>query len=275
MSCPDCFKGSTHEGQPRGKVIELHGLQTYVSEPSNDKSVRGIIVIIPDAFGWEFVNNRILADHYADKGGFRVYLPEFMGGHAAPVWMMDTFKAISTGGILSKLYNAPSAIYGMVPFVYYNRPGRSYPVVKSFFHALRKAEGADLPVGAAGFCWGGKHTVLLAADEELVDGKRLLDAGFTGHPSMLSVPADVEAMTLPVSFALAENDMAVSIQQAEQIKQIVEGKPEAQRGEAVMYKGCGHGFCIRADATKDDVAKQAAEAEDQCIRWFNKHFGLS
>lgn len=103
MSCPDCFKGATHEGQPRGKVIELHGLQAYVSEPSNDKPVRGIIVIIPDAFGWEFVNNRILADHYADKGGYRVYLPEFMDGHAAPVWMMDTFKAITTGNIFSKL----------------------------------------------------------------------------------------------------------------------------------------------------------------------------
>lgn len=132
-----------------------------------------------------------------------------------------------------------------------------------------------MPVGAAGFCWGGKHTVLLAADEELVNGKRLLDAGFTGHPSMLSVPADIKAMTLPVAFALAENDTAVSVQQTEQIKQIVEGQPEVQRGEVVVYNGCGHGFCIRADPTNDDVAKQAAEAEDQCIRWFNKHFGLS
>jgi dienelactone hydrolase len=115
----------------------------------------------------------------------------------------------------------------------------------------------------------------LAADKELVNGKRLLDAGFTGHPSMLSIPADIKAMTLPVAFALAENDTAVSVQQTEQIKQIVEGQPEVQRGEVVVYKGCGHGFCIRADPTNDDVAKQAAEAEDQCIRWFNKHFGLS
>lgn len=41
---------------------------------------RGIIIIVPDAFGWEFVNNRILADNYAEKGKYLVYLPDFMNG---------------------------------------------------------------------------------------------------------------------------------------------------------------------------------------------------
>jgi hypothetical protein len=31
-------------------------------------------------FGWVFVNNKLLADHYADKGDYRVYLPDFMAG---------------------------------------------------------------------------------------------------------------------------------------------------------------------------------------------------
>ncbi len=60
--------------------MKLHGLDAYVTEPADGRDVRGIIVIIPDAFGWQFVNNRILADHYADKGDYRVYLPEFMLG---------------------------------------------------------------------------------------------------------------------------------------------------------------------------------------------------
>jgi hypothetical protein len=80
MSCPDCFSGAAHEGTPRGKMITLHGLETYVSEPADDRPVKGIIVIIPDAFGLPFVNNKILADHYADKGNYRVYLPDFMLG---------------------------------------------------------------------------------------------------------------------------------------------------------------------------------------------------
>ena len=80
MSCPDCFSGHVHEGQPRGKTIKLHNLDAYVTEPTNNGPVRGIIVIVPDAFGWEFVNNRILADHYTDKGNYKVYLPDFMLG---------------------------------------------------------------------------------------------------------------------------------------------------------------------------------------------------
>lgn len=65
-------------------MTKLHGLDVYVASPAPDptgnSAIRGIIIIIPDAFGWEFVNNRILADHYAQKGRYKVYLPDFMNG---------------------------------------------------------------------------------------------------------------------------------------------------------------------------------------------------
>lgn len=80
MSCPDCFTGHVHEGTPRGIVMKVQGLDTYVTNPTDGRPVKAIIVIIPDAYGWEFVNNRLLADHYAEKGDYRVYLPEFMNG---------------------------------------------------------------------------------------------------------------------------------------------------------------------------------------------------
>jgi dienelactone hydrolase len=80
MSCPDCFSGHVHSGEPQGEVTKLHGLDVYVASPAPDATIRGIIIIIPDAFGWEFVNNRILADHYAQKGRYKVYLPDFMNG---------------------------------------------------------------------------------------------------------------------------------------------------------------------------------------------------
>lgn len=80
MSCPDCFAGSVHDGQPTGQITKLHGLDVYVSSPPEGHPSKGIVIIVPDAFGWEFVNNRLLADHYAEKGNFTVYLPEFMNG---------------------------------------------------------------------------------------------------------------------------------------------------------------------------------------------------
>ncbi|KAL4922562.1 hypothetical protein BDW62DRAFT_197233, partial [Aspergillus aurantiobrunneus] len=79
MSCPDCFTGHIHNGNPKGGIATLHSLETNIAEPTVPADqVKGIIVIIPDVFGWEFVNNRLLADHYAEMGAFRVYLPDFM-----------------------------------------------------------------------------------------------------------------------------------------------------------------------------------------------------
>lgn len=91
MSCPDCFKGSVHDGEPRGKTIKLHDLDTYVVEPSEGKEVKGIVVVIPDAFGWKFVNCRLLADNYADKSNYKVYMPDVMIGEHYACFFGDVY----------------------------------------------------------------------------------------------------------------------------------------------------------------------------------------
>jgi dienelactone hydrolase len=78
--CADCFSGSVHEGTPTGNIVTIHGLRVYVAEPDVDIKPKGLIVMIHDAFGMDFVNNKILADRYAKRGGFLVYLPDFMDG---------------------------------------------------------------------------------------------------------------------------------------------------------------------------------------------------
>jgi dienelactone hydrolase len=67
---------------PTGRIEKLHGLDCYTADPPNGTPPKGVVVIIPDAFGWTLPNNRILADCYAKEGNFRVYLPEFMNGTA-------------------------------------------------------------------------------------------------------------------------------------------------------------------------------------------------
>lgn len=83
MSCPDCFTGTIHLGTPTGTTTTLHGLPVYVAKPPEGVTPKGIVTMIPDAFGWEFVNNRLLCDNYAQKGGFLVYLPDFMAGQSS------------------------------------------------------------------------------------------------------------------------------------------------------------------------------------------------
>lgn len=45
-----------------------------------------------------------------------------------------------------------------------NRLSVTLPRVKNFLTELRNAEAARLPVGVAGFCWGGQHLVHLASE---------------------------------------------------------------------------------------------------------------
>lgn len=159
----------------------------------------------------------------------------------------------------------------LVPWYWVNRIAASYPRVTNFFQELR-VEEPNLPIGAAGFCWGGKHAVLLAGDETRVNAKPLIDAGFTGHPSLLTMPGDIEKMQRPMAFAIGDQDKLVPPETVKKIEEIVRAKPESQMGEVVSYPHCGHGFCVRADTTFVEVMEQSLLAEDQCIRWFNKCF---
>ena len=80
MACTDCASGYLHEGTPVGHEETLYGFPTYVTCPPGNESSKGIVVIIPDAFGWNLNNSRILADAYAKRAGMTVYLPDFMNG---------------------------------------------------------------------------------------------------------------------------------------------------------------------------------------------------
>ncbi|KAH8698341.1 dienelactone hydrolase family protein [Talaromyces proteolyticus] len=275
MSCPQCFSGSVHEGTPKGEITKLHGLDAYVSAPPQEPA-KGIVIIVPDAFGWEFVNLRLLADHYAEKGNFKVYLPDFMNGHPASTAVLTAVpKLVGGGGLwawLAKPYWLFLLVKIMVPFFIHNRFGKVWPVVESFFKTVRENEGANLPIGVAGFCWGGKHSVVLAHGTSSVNGKPLIDAAFTGHPSMLDFPSDIEKIKIPTSFALAGEDFVVPASKIELIQKIIEAQPEETKGESKVYVGTGHGFCVRADHISVEKERAATEAEDQAVSWFLKYF---
>lgn len=58
-----CLQGSVHTGTPVGRVEKLHELDCYITEPPNSAEPKALIVYLPDAFGWDLVNNRLLVKH--------------------------------------------------------------------------------------------------------------------------------------------------------------------------------------------------------------------
>jgi len=119
--------------------------------------------------------------------------------------------------------------------------------------------------------WGGKHAVLLAADEKkAANGKALIDSAFTGHPSALEVPKDIENVKLPLAIAIGTKDVMLHGKGLETTREILERKPAYT--EVQVYEGAGHGFCVRADPTTEDAIRQAKEAEEQAVSFFKRTF---
>lgn len=160
--------------------------------------------------------------------------------------------------------------YGLITWLIPNRVSRRFPAVKAFFEAVRRNEGAHLPIGTAGYCWGGHHVVNLASGYK-ADGKPLVDAAFAAHPSMLTFYDDIEKIRIPTSFAVPTTDNQMSLEQAEGTRKIIEAKPEGQKGEMRIYEGYTHGFATRLDLGKSDP-EGPEEAENQALAWFEKHF---
>ena len=146
----------------------------------------------------------------------------------------------------------------------------------SFLKALREDKGATLPVGIAGFCWGGLHGVKLSqdnADTKLADGRPLADAFFVAHPSSVSVPQDIADVKRNLSIAVGDDDGVMPLKQTQAAQKILEGKGDVE-SEVVIYPGAKHGFSIRASRWQPDSkeTKQAEEAENQAIAWFRRQF---
>lgn len=101
----------------------------------------------------------------------------------------------------------------MIPFFFLCRDSVARPKIADFLRALKTKSHPDLPIGTAGFCWGGKWVTELCWDAEMnrtKDGERTTCCGFTAHPSRLAYPGDVEKVRLPYSVAAAEIDFMMS-----------------------------------------------------------------
>lgn len=162
--------------------------------------------MITDVFGWDLINTRLLADEYA-KAGFYVLLPDFFEGDSLPSELehkMMPPESAAPRGFFQVVKDYSTGISKGGAWMYRHRAAVSRPVIDRFFTTLR-AENAKAKIGAAGFCWGGRYVVLLTHADAPVQ----IDCAVACHPSMLSVPSDIQKVTKPLSVQLGDKDMMV------------------------------------------------------------------
>ncbi|KAF2434649.1 hypothetical protein EJ08DRAFT_685651 [Tothia fuscella] len=244
MSCPDCFKGSAKDGTPTGKLTTLYGKAAYVASPPKTTS-QSAIIYLPDAFGFKFINNQLLADTYAS--------------------IVTIFRVL----------------FVAIPFATKAKPEKAFPGILEFARAVKK----DLPVGGklgvSGFCWGGFSSTMLCLETAAPDSKeRLIEAQFCAHPSGLDLPrAIIDAVTthkVPYSMAAAQEDMMLSLKSVDATEAALRqqaGTGDGENGynyEIVTYPKCSHGFAVRAKPDSDVETEAAGKACEQAISWFGK-----
>ncbi|KAI9737811.1 MAG: hypothetical protein M1834_009180 [Cirrosporium novae-zelandiae] len=108
------------------------------------------------------------------------------------------------------------------------------PRVRSFFTALRNNEAANLPLGVAGYCWGGKPSVHLARGEILANGKLTVDAVFVAHRGDLDIPNEINKIAKPFAMAIRDSDIALNLEGVNKIKVVLEGKKKDVENQVVI-----------------------------------------
>ncbi|OBT91118.1 hypothetical protein VE02_00084 [Pseudogymnoascus sp. 03VT05] len=267
-SCKNCLTGYMKTEKPTGTVSTIHGLETYVATPPN--APQGLIVMIPDIFGWETNNSRLLADSLSQDGDYLVYLPDFMNGTAPPpgtMELMDSLLGPSPSLATTIFYKPIWAVQfasAAIPFMARNRDAVVRPRIYDFHRAVRSdAATAHLGLGSAGYCWGGKYTIHLCQEEGMVD------AGFAAHPSKMAFPEDWEKVCRPLSVAIGDVDMVIGIEDVRKIEGLMAGRKDVE-SEVRVYEGAKHGFAVRADPRDEGQTRSAVESQRQSLEWFGR-----
>ena len=81
-------------------------------------------------------------------------------------------------------------------------------------------------------------------------------------------------MTVPLSIAVGDLDRSLKPELARRVKGILEKKKDGLH-EVVTFPGAKHGFAVRGNVEDEKVRRQAEEAKEQALGWFERWMGPS
>jgi len=266
--CEGCVSGSVHTGTPIGSETVIAGLNTYVVGEQNKSRT---ILFITDVFGYKLNNCRLLADDYS-KAGFYVVVPDVFEGDYVDVNLLDKIapypEVQEQKGVIEKGKDKVEAMASLGPFMLKHREGVSKPKIDRVVDLLR-SDSQIKKIGVIGFCWGGRHAVLLT---DPTDGKRTVDAAVAAHPAGLSIPSDIKPIAKPILFEVGSIDEMFSAEDAKKTEEaLVENNNNTVPYKIEIFPNMVHGFAIRGDLSKKEQLEAREKALQLGVEWFNKY----
>lgn len=263
---PCCLSGVIHRGRPSGTISKIAGLDTYIAAPANRSKAKSIVFLV-DIFGWEFKNVRLLADNYA-TAGFYCYIPDLHQGDSLAIQFLQSVEPPLTVRKNRNMYDKAAATAATAatlgPWLVRHREAVTKPLVDRFIKAIRQVPGTEA-VGAIGFCWGGRYSILAGHE-----GEGSVDAVYACHPSLLTIPGDFDPVVKPLSLALGDQDSLLSKGSIDQIIAVMEKKTDVPH-EIRIYEEQLHGFALRGDWSFEKDRTAMDDAERQGVEWFMKN----
>jgi len=188
-----------------------------------------------------------IADQFAANGYF-VVMPDLFEHDPIPLNRPEDFdimKWLQTSGPEGKGHG----------------PGQVDPIVTDVLKEMRGNLGVK-KIGAVGYCFGAKYVARFMAE-----GKGI-DVGCMAHPSFVD-PAEVKAMTGPLSIAAAETDQIFPAEKRRETEDLL--KEMSIPYQMSLYSDVVHGFAVRSDTNKprEKFAKEAAFL--QFVQWFDEY----
>ncbi|GAU33451.1 hypothetical protein TSUD_380870 [Trifolium subterraneum] len=219
-----------------GTVLELGGLQSYVTGPSHSKLA---LILISDVFGYEAPNLRKLADKVS-QAGFFVVVPDLLYGDYFDIHNPQFDRA------------AWLEAHGM---------DKGCEDTKPVIAALRSKGFTS--IGAAGFCWGGVAAVKLASSSDDIQAAVIL------HPGAIT-DKEFNDVKVPIALLGAEIDTFFPLEKLKQAEELLSAKAELE-SFVKLYPGVTHGWTVRYNAEDEVAVKSAEEAHQDMLNWFIKY----
>ncbi|KAI5474190.1 alpha/beta-hydrolase [Pseudohyphozyma bogoriensis] len=240
-----CVTGAIHSGESVGEIKEFDGVPTYVTIPKGDYDKTKALLFLPDIFGFDLINAKLLADSFS-ANGYATYIPDYLNKDPVPAAEMEAGK------------------FDLGKWFPHHGPDVTRPLLDKVIAVLKKDGVKEF--AATGYCFGARYVVDLAFDKEI-------KVAIVAHPSLLKVPDDLEKLKslplLPILFNTCETDGMFPLESQKKADEILGGEKNYKRN---YYAGCSHGFAVRGDLS-DPVVKAAKEnAFEQSVSWLKEHF---
>ncbi|KAG2116301.1 Alpha/Beta hydrolase protein [Suillus cothurnatus] len=250
-----CFTGVKHTGTPVGRVEDIAGMQTYISDPP--APTQKVILFLADVWSPLFINNKLIQDYFASCG-YVVLGPDYFFGDAVTNHTIEPDRQ-------TWIDNARKPAIDAFP---------------AWLDAVKGRYGREnTKYCAVGYCFGASFVLDLCADGSVV-------AGALAHPAFLD-----ESHFEKLDRTFRALDMpSVWLNQIHWYRTspslLRRGRPHIplasrRRAEDIMvarkctyhfqvFSGVKHGFAVRCDLAIDTQRWAKEESARGIVGWFDR-----